>query len=77
MLGHEPPQNMCLASVSGTKDDLQEWKREVKEEGGKMEGGEERAVVMGGKEGELGDELAGGEVEMTKNSEILGCGNES
>lgn len=80
MLGHEPPQNMSLASVSGRKEetsDLEEWKREEEGEGGKVdeegevrgEREEERGVVMGrgGKE----------EGEMTKDSEISVCGNET
>lgn len=80
MLGHEPPQNMSLVSVSGRKEettDLEEWKREEEGEGGRVdgdeemrgEGGEEGCVVMGRGWKEEG--------EMTKDSEISVCGNET
>lgn len=78
MLGHEPPQDMSLASVSGRMDettDLEEWKRQEEGEGGKTDGDretrgeqeEERGVVLEGKE----------EGEMTKDSEISVHGNET
>ena len=56
MLGHEPPQNMSLASVSGKKDDertdMEQWN---KQEGGGRGGGADTDEVAGREGGEGGE----------------------
>ena len=55
MLGHEPPQTMSLASISGRRDcDMEEWKGGGEEGEGGEEGGEEGGGEEGGEEGEGG-----------------------
>ena len=68
MLGHEPPQNMSLASVSGRKDysertEMEEWKKEEEDGGGGWEdrgGGREGREGSGGEEGVEEKEGGGG-----------------
>lgn len=67
MLGHEPPQSMSLASVSGKKDnekaDMEEWSKQ-EEERGKSHGEEEERIMMVEEEEGDGQGVEQGEVDM-------------
>ena len=69
MLGHEPPQTMCLASVSGRRDcdmgegrggEVEEGGGEVEEGGGEGGGGKEERDVESGVEEKKGEAELGG-----------------
>ena len=76
MLGHKPPQNMSLASISGRRD-LEEWRGGGESgEGGQGEeegrGGDEegREGEGRGEEGGRGGEVIGEELTHTENETV-------
>ena len=70
MLGHEPPQTMCLASVSGRRDCDSEEGRGGEGGGGKEEGDVESGVEEKKGEVELEEGGNGGTGEAVAGEEL-------